>query len=274
MTNSTTSQNKKINKLLRGALKLLFVSAFWIGVWCLLSLKINNSFLFPDPKAVLSVLGKLISTADFWQIAVASLYRVFVGVILSLIIGIVTATLTHRIKILNTLISPLLSMIKSTPVASFIILACVWLDRSALPMFITALIVIPIVWSNISSGLSSVDKSLVEVAEIYRFSLAKRIFKLYIPWVAPYFLASCRSSLGMAWKAAIAAEVLATPDKAIGTELYLSKTYMETPTMFAWTLVIILLSIIFEKLFVGALEKIGDRFHLSVKGGSTNAENN
>ena len=255
-------------------MKLLLVLGFWIAVWCLLSFKINNSFLFPSPQAVFSVLGELITTADFWQIALASLYRVMVGVILSLIIGILTATLTHRVRILNALISPLLSMIKSTPVASFIILACVWLDRSVLPMFITALIVIPIVWSNISSGLSSVDKSLVEVAEIYRFSLLKKIFKLYIPWVTPYFLAACRSSLGMAWKAAIAAEVLAVPHKAIGTELYLSKTYMETPTMFAWTLVIILLSIIFEKLFVGALEKLGNRFHLSVKGGSTNAENN
>ena len=100
-----------------------------------------------------------------------------------------------------------------------------------------------------------------------------RIFRLYIPSLAPYFLAACKSSLGMAWKAGIAAEVLAVPKNAIGTELYYAKTYLETPTMFAWTLVIILLSIIFEKLFVWFIEWLGVKLHaVPAKGGGNVAE--
>lgn len=266
------SQSKKTKKLLLGILKFLLVLIFWIGVWSLLSLNINNAFLFPSPLSVIEVLRELVAKPDFWIISLTSLYRVILGVAVSLILGILTAVLTFHSKILSALISPLLSVVKSTPVASFIILACVWLDRSILPMFITALIVIPIVWSNISSGLASVDKSLKEVAKIYRFSPSKKLFRLYIPSLAPYFLAACKSSLGMAWKAAIAAEVLATPQRAIGTELYLSKTYLETPTMFAWTLVIILLSIIFEKLFVGLIELLGNKLHLVSKGGASNVD--
>ena len=264
------SQSNKYKKLFGGIFKALLVLIFWIGVWSLLSLKINNMFLFPSPLSVIEVLRELVIKPDFWIISLTSLYRVILGVVVSLVLGILTAVLTFHSKILSALISPLLSVIKSTPVASFIILACVWLDRSILPMFITSLIVIPIVWSNISSGFASVDKSLKEVSRIYRFSLSKKLFRLYIPSLAPYFLAACKSSLGMAWKAAIAAEILATPQKAIGTELYLSKTYLETPTMFAWTFVIILLSIIFEKLFVGLIELLGSKLHLVSKGGTSN----
>lgn len=253
-------------------LKWLGVLVFWVGVWFALALKTNNAFLFPSPAEVLSLLGELVLTAEFWSISMASLCRVFLGVALSFLIGVIIAIAISYSKILNALASPMLTVIKSTPVASFIILACIWMDTSFLPVFITSLIVIPIVCSNISQGISSVDKNLGEVAKIYKFSLPKKIYRLYIPSLAPYFLAACKSSLGMAWKAGIAAEVLAPPKNAIGSQLYFAKTYYETSAMFAWTLVIILLSMIFEKLLVGLIEMIGRKLHVMPKGGDTNAE--
>ena len=162
----------------------------------------------------------------------------------------------------------MLSVIKSTPVASFIILALLWIKRDSLPVFITALIVVPIVWSNVSEGIREVDKSLVEVTKVYKFSPLKKLIKLYVPSVAPFFMAACRSSLGMAWKAGISAEVLSTPEMAIGTELFFSKTYLDTPALFAWTLVVIILSIVIEKLFVWGLEALGRQMRVMKKGDS------
>jgi len=274
------SQNKSLHekelpkKILFGILKTVLVAAFWIGVWFLLSYKVNSEFLLPSPRSVLSALGTLAAEAEFWKISMTSLYRVLLGITVSLVIGIALATATSYSKILKALASPVISVVKATPVASFIILACVWLERDILPTFITSLIVVPIVWSNISEGFLSVDENLKEVAKIYKFSLFKRIYRLYIPSVAPFFLAACKSSLGMAWKAGIAAEVLAVPKHAIGTELYYSKTYLDTPTMFAWTLVTIVLSIIIEKLFVSVIELFAKRLHIAAKGGTQNAKNN
>ena len=175
--------------------------------------------------------------------------------------------LTVNVRVLDTLLSPLLGVIKATPIASFIILAWLWISSGKLPVFITSLIVIPIVWSNVSEGIRSVDKSLLEVASVYKFSLSKKLFKLYIPSIAPFFMAACKSSLGLAWKAGISAEVLTTPQKAIGTELYLSKTYLELPNLFAWTLVVIILSMVFEKLFILGIEKAGKRLKILPGGG-------
>jgi NitT/TauT family transport system permease protein len=192
--------------------------------------------------------------------------RIVLGIVLSLIIGTLLAVITENSKILSALLSPMLSVVKATPVASFIILALLWIKRDTLPLFITALIVVPIVWSNVAEGIRSVDKQLIDVSHVYSFSPLKKLSKLYVPSVAPFFMAACRSSLGMAWKAGISAEVLSTPENAIGTQLYYSKTYLETPDLFAWTLVVIVLSIIIEKLFVWGLEALGRRMRVLRKG--------
>jgi len=245
----------------------LAVAIFWIAVWCAVSYQIGSELLFPSPLSIIKALFELAVKADFWKTAAYSLLRVALGIIISLFIGSFLALLTEKIKTANALLSPLLVVIKATPVASFIILALLWLDRNTLPLFITALIVVPIVWSNVSGGIRSVDKNLIEVTRIYGFSPLKRLRRLYLPSITPYFVAACRSSLGLAWKAGISAEVLSTPKYAIGTELYFSKTYLETPSLFAWTLVVIIMSVIIEKLFVLGIERGAIALGLMPKGG-------
>ena len=255
-----------IKKIAVSIIKYAAVLAFWIGVWCIASYRTASELLFPSPSSVAKALGELIVTKEFWITTAYSLLRVIAGILLSLVIGSALAILTERLSIFKLALSPIISIIKSTPVASFIILALLWIDRSELPILITALIVVPIVWSNVSEGIRSVDNDLIEVAKIYDFSLIKKLTKLYVPSVAPFFIAACRSSLGMAWKAGISAEVLATPENAIGRELYFSKTYLETPSLFAWTFVVIVLSIIIEKLFIAVLSRAAKKTNVIAKG--------
>lgn len=252
--------------LLKSLLRATVAAVFWLGIWMLISWRTGSELLFPTPLAVLKALGSLACTADFWLTALYSLVRVILAILVSLLLGTLLAVVTERFKLLNYILSPMLGVIKSTPVASFIILALLWISRNTLPVFITALIVVPIVWSNVSEGIRSVDNDLVQVAKIYGFTAKQKILRLYVPSIAPFFMAACKSSLGMAWKAGISAEVLSTPERAIGTELYFSKTYLETPSLFAWTVVIIILSVLIERLFVLGFERIGERMRFFVKG--------
>ena len=249
-----------IRKISLTLVKIFGVTLFWLAVWAFISFRINSKLLFPAPLDVIKAMGELIVTADFWKISAQSLLRVVSGILISIAIGSALAVITEFSSLLRAVLSPALGIVKATPVASFIILALLWIDRNALPIYITALIVVPIVWSNLSEGIRSVDRELIEVTRIYGFSPAKKLRKLYVPSVAPFFMAACKSSLGMAWKAGISAEVLSTPKYAIGTELYFSKTYLETPTLFAWSAVIIILSVVIEKLFVWCLSLLGKRF--------------
>lgn len=254
--------NTKTKKIFSRVLTVLGVTAFWIAVWFLLSWSVNSKFLLPSPSDTIIALGGLVSDGEFFVIAAITLGRIVLGVLISLLVGIALAVLTECSRIAKALLSPALTVVKSTPVASFIILALLWFDRNLLPLFITSLIVVPIVWSNVCEGIRSVDRGLLEMAKVYRFSKLKKITALYIPSVAPYFLAACKSTLGLAWKAGISAEILCTPSRAIGTELYFSKTYLETPELFAWSFVIIVLSIVIEKLFVLALSRLGSKLRV------------
>lgn len=256
-----------MKKFLKSVFKALAVCAFWVLVWILISKKVNNGFLFPSPKDTWQALKALVVTFEFWGIALITLFRIIYGIVISLLIGCGLAVITSFSKLINTLLAPMMNAVKSVPVACFIMLALLWLETNILPVFITVLIVVPIVWSNVSQGIASTDKKLLEVAKIFGFSSPKKIFKIYVPSVMPYFIAACRSAFGMAWKAGIAAEVLAVPKLAIGTEIYFSKLWFETPALFAWTVVIIILSCVIEKLLILAIGAIAKKLHVVNKGG-------
>lgn len=257
--------------------KALFAGAFWLLIWYLVSERVGIDLIFPSPKAVLRELWLLVTNQsdsltryirhnNFWLITLTSLLRVLWGVLLSVILGTALAYLTSRFRLLNILMTPILSAVKSTPVASFILVAMLWFEKMTLPVFITALIVVPIIWANVSEGIRSVDVQLLQVAKVYRFSHRKIVFRIYLPTVAPYFFAACQSSLGMAWKAAVAAEILAVPEQAIGSEMYYAKALMQPETLFAWTLIVIVLSLVIEKLLVFLLQRMGRKFHIISKG--------
>lgn len=236
---------------------------FWVLVWAIASLKVGNEFLLPDPILTAKRLFELSAEKEFWISASSSLLRILMGIIIAVAFGTLGAVLSSTLNAADSLFSPLLTVIKATPIASFICLAYLWIKPSTLPIFITALIVLPIVWSNVASGIRSVNKELIDVAKIYDFSPPKKLLRIYIPSVLPYFLAACRSSLGMAWKAGIAAEVIAPTDKAIGTEIYFAKAYFETPDLFAWTLTVIILSILIEKLLILGLSRLSKKLRIS-----------
>ena len=234
-------KNKGLISVLRGAA----VAAFWLIVWQLLAMAVAQQVLIPARRLV-----ELAAVPAFWLAALRSLGRVVAGFLSAALCGVVLAALTYRIPFLNSLFSPLLSIIKATPVASFIILALVWLDKSHVPVFAAFLMALPIVWSNCMQGLKGVDPGLMEMTRAFAFSPAKRLVTLTVPSVAPYFTAALCSSVGLAWKAGIAAEVLCTPLYSIGKNLYEAKLYLETPDVFAWTVLVIVLSLTIEKLFV------------------------
>jgi NitT/TauT family transport system permease protein len=170
------------------------------------------------------------------------------GFLLGLFCGVLLGALAGRFPLFEILFRPWAVMIKSVPVASFIILALVWIGRTRVPSFSAFLMVLPILTGNMTAGLRAADPELWEVCRLYRFGPLKTVRFLYIPAVRPYFLSAARTSLGMAWKAGIAAEVLCSLSASIGGQIYESKLYLETPALFAWTITVICISMMIEKL--------------------------
>lgn len=238
------------------ALPVLLV---WLAVWYAVSEIIGLELLIPSPSAVLDSFITLIKEKEFYISCLNSLYKVIAGWSLGVISGTLIAVLTSLSRILRELLKPVLHIIKATPVASFIILALVLMSSAYVPVFTCALITVPVVWANISEGILSPDKKILEMAQFFGMPLKKRIEDIYIPAVLPYFSAAATTSMGLSWKAGIAAEVICTPSATIGAGIQNAKIYLETPSLFAWTLTVIVLSMLLEKLLTFILKKHGGK---------------
>lgn len=243
MTRSTTSDKPLSHRVLGGVLAAIF----WIVVWHIAATAINQELLIPTPWRVLQTLSSLVVTAPFWKAVGISLLRICAGFLAALAVGSLLAVLTARFRLIRVLFSPLLHIVRAAPVASFIILTLVWIATDLVPVFISFLMVLPIVWVNVEQGIRRIDPKLKEVAAVYRLGHWRTFWHISVPSVMPFFLTAGVNGLGFAWKSGIAAEVICRPALSIGRELQGAKLTLETPEVFAWTAVVIALSIVLEQ---------------------------
>lgn len=253
-TSTTRDKNTRLSPALR-----LGAVAVWLLLWQLASMAVGLPLLLPSPLAVLLRLGQLCTGADFWLTVASSLLRILLGFLLGVLFGTALAGLCWRFRLIDVLARPLLGVLKSTPVASFIILALVWVKTTWLATVISFIMVLPLIYANVREGIDSADRQLLEMAQVFRLSRRKTFRYCYLPAILPFFLSAISSALGFAWKSGIAAEVLGRPARAIGSQIYDSKIYLETPDLFAWTLVVILLSVLLERLAVRFVRWAGKR---------------
>lgn len=235
----------------------LLIALFWLGIWQAASMLVGKPVLFASPLDTVKALAELLPTADYWSAVLGSLEHIALGFFLALLLGLLVGIAAFRFPLVKALVSPLLTMMKTVPVASFIILVLVWFGSKHLAVIVALLIVFPQIYFATVTGLSSTDKELLELARVFRVPGRRTAWQVYRPALWPYLNAACASALGMSWKAGIAAEVIGTPARSIGEQMYLSKIYLATAELFAWTLTVILLSMAFERAVRWLLRKVG-----------------
>lgn len=249
MTRSTIRENNRIHRLLT----YVGVTVFWLGIWQIISLVVAQELLVPAPSVVAVTLWHLMGTAAFWKTTGLSLLRITAGFLVSVIAGSVIAVLTTRYRLADTLLTPVLRIVRAAPIASFIILALVWVKTESLPSFISFFMVVPVIWANVEKGIRQTDAGLLELAQVYRFNRLKTLMHIRIPSIMPYFLAACTTGIGFAWKSGIAAEVICRPEFSIGRQMQEAKNYLETPEVIAWTITVVVLSMLLENGLVAAV---------------------
>lgn len=237
--------------------KWLLPLAFWLGVWSLAAACIGQSILLPSPLAVGRKMLQLAAGPQFWQITAASLGRIVLGLAAGGVLGVGLAGLTRSFRWADLLISPALRVVRATPVVSFILLVLLWTRRDLVPAVIAAMMVTPVIWGGVSQGLREVDPKLLEMAKLCRFSRWKTILLVHIPSVWPYLLSALTTGMGLAWKSGVAAEVLCTPKRAIGTQMQYARSAIDTPALFAWTILVVALSLALEGLLYALLRRGG-----------------
>ena len=237
-----------------GRLKKTAVTAaavlFWLAVWQIAAMKLNSSIILVSPIEAAKRLCGLAALGEFWKSILFSTGRVLLGFALGLAAGTLLALVSAKVKFVRAMFAPLISAMKSIPVASFTILALIWIGSKNLSILVSFLICVPIVCANMLEGMDRLDPKLSEMADVLRIPPWRRFVGVYLSQLLPFFRSASRLAIGLCWKSGIAAEVIGIPSGSIGEKLYKSKVYLETADLFAWTVTVILLSWLCEKLFM------------------------
>lgn len=246
----------KAKRILFRALLGLFAALFWLFVWWLISVFVGSPLLLPEPLTVLRRLWDLLLTASFWSTVVLSIGRILLGILTATLLAIPVAVASAKIPLLEILFRPLMTAIRATPVAAFIILLWLWVGGDYVPTIITVLIVLPVVAKNLEAGIRSVDPALLEACKVFRIPTWKRFLVLDIPSVSPFFRAALQTAVGLGWKAGIAAEIIVRPARAIGRMISDAKYEFDYVDIFAWTLAVVILSVLIEHLLSSLLSRV------------------
>lgn len=234
--------------------KKILIVVFWLVIWHLLAMWVDNKILLVTPIETAFALGNLIVTRNFWLTVIGSLVRIAAGFLLGFAVACALAVLASRCKWVEEILEPVMGLLRAVPVASFVVLLLIWWGSPMLAVAISFLIVLPVIYINVLKGLKNADPKLLEMAVIFGVSHSNRFYYIYRPALRPFLESGLKLALGMCWKSGVAAEIIGTPDYSIGERLYMSKIYLDTEGLFAWTVVVILLSIGFEKLFMGLVK--------------------
>ena len=240
----------------RKILQTALIALIYLVAWEAVSLLVGKELLLPSPLSTLSRLAVLLTQGETWLYAGLTLLRIMTGYAVGVLLGVLLAVLTARSAFAEALLSPLRAIVKASPVTSFILLALLWLSSDMVPLVISVLMVVPMVWTATAEAILQTDPRLVEMGRLFGLTRWQIVKKVFVPSVLPQFLAACTTSLGFAWKSGVAAEIIALPKQSIGYMLYQSKLRIETPDLFAWTLLIVALSMLLEWLLVRGMRRI------------------
>ncbi len=235
-------------KIFKRTAAALGVTLFWLALWQIAAISIDNPLILPSPLETAIKLFELSLTADFWIFTALSLLRVFIGIATAIPAAILFSALCSRFKTVNRLFVPAVTLMKSVPVVSFILIAIFIFSREVIPSAITFMMVFPVLYENLREGIAGTPKDLLQMAKVFKLSPIIKLKRIYFPSVKPFFFSAICTSVGLAMKAGIAAEVIAYIPASIGKNLSDAKSYMQPSDLLAWTAVIVFLSIAIEKL--------------------------
>ena len=240
---------------MKGTARRLAIGALWLLVWQLAAMAVDSAILLAGPAEVLRALGGLAVRGSFWAALATSLVRIGGGFLLAFLAAALLAWGACFLPLVRELLAVPMAVMKTVPVASFVILLLIWTSSRYLSTAIAFLVVLPQLYFSLLAGLESVDRRLLEAARVFQVPDPRRFWYLYRPALAGYLTSGCQVALGMCWKSGVAAEVIGVPAGTIGEGFYLSKVNLDTAGLLAWTAALLCLSWLAERLVLRLLRR-------------------
>ena len=226
-----------------------------VGVWYIIAAVIGKSVILPMPHEVFKAIGELLFSGDFYLALLSTLLKIFLSFLTALIFGVVFAVLSANSKIVEKLFYPIIAMSRAMPTMSIIFLCLLWFGAKISPVIVSLTVIFPVLYTSCLNAVRSCDKRLVEMSVLYNVERKTMIRKLYLPHVADIVYTESVSVLSLSVKLVIAAEALSMSGLTLGRIMQISNDNLETATLFAVTVIAVVLGILLEFL-LGSVRRI------------------
>lgn len=228
-------------------LKYAAILVFWLAAWQVVAMLAANPMLVCGPTDVAVALARDIVELRFWHVIAVSFAQIAIGFVIALISGVLLGIASVKLGIVKDLLDPLVHLMKSAPIVCIIVLLLVWFGSAATASIATGLVVFPQYYFAVQAVHKSKDAHIAEMLNAFHVPSLRRLFYVELTQAAPHIEAATKVAAGIGWKAGIAAELIGLPASTIGEVIYLSKLSLDTPSIIAWTLVVVLLAWLCEK---------------------------
>ena len=233
------------------------ITAAWLVIWQAAAFLVHNPILLAGPVETARALAEMAVTALFWRSIGFTLVRIGLGTVLGTAAGCGLAATAYRSAGIRQFFEPFVSVVRAVPVASFVVLVIIGAGSEWLAMIISGLVVFPILYEAVLSGLMATDRAMIEMADVFGLAPIRRWRLIYRPQLKPFLTSSMQTAVGMAWKSGVAAEVIGQPLRSVGNGLYRAKIYLETDKVLAWTAAVIACSWLCSKAVTALIKRVG-----------------
>lgn len=229
-----------------------------IVCWQLLSI-IYDAVFIPSPRDTLVAIITITKNGELKENVLISLMRQLTGLSIGVLVGISVGVVAGIFKKLEMLFQPFINLLLAVPAIVFVVMAMVWFGiGTKMNIFLVALLVFPVMYTNTIAGFHSIDKSLLEMAKVYLVPKRQLVFHIYFPSMVQALIAGFSLSMASSVRLTVMSELLGARE-GIGQKIAIARTYLETDYLFAWIIVLILILLSMEFLFIRPLRKFTDR---------------
>jgi NitT/TauT family transport system permease protein len=217
-------------------------------LWEIVAVKIDNEIYLPRIENVLFSMGEILSKGDFLKSILSSLSRTVISFFSALFLAVVLGVLSLMYPIFKSFLKPINAIGKTIPTMVLVVLALIWFKKENAPFIVGFAIVFPILYEGVISSISNINKELIDMCKVYKISTWQKVKKIYMPVIGFYITGILMSTFSLAFKVVIAGEVYGQPKYGVGSSIQVEKMNFNTNAIFAWIIIIAILSILFDLL--------------------------
>lgn len=220
---------------------------FYFILWQMIAMIVNQSVILPSFLDVLNRLVYILSDVSFYNHLFITLFRVILGTLSAFVLSFIFAILSYDFKLINQALKPLVLVSKTIPNITYILLVLIWFSREMSVFFVTLLILFPVLYTQISTGLLGINPEHLEVLKLYPETYFHRLTMVIIPLIRISLFEGLKGALSLGFKVGVMAEILGQVQPGLGYLMHIARMNFETVDLFAYTAIMIMVVVLIEK---------------------------